>query len=85
MQKVEYMSEEAKSRVTHTYSISQNLTHIPVSSRSLKHTCMLQFVLPRVHVIVRIYLSRTVNPNSSCIHSPPAASSLVAVARMRIP
>jgi len=72
-----------KSRVAHMHSVSQNLshTHTPVTWHPLKQTCMLQFVHPRVHVMLRIYLSRKANPNSSCIHSPAAASSLVAVAR----
>ena len=74
-----------KSRVAHMHSVSQNLTHThthtPVTWRPLKQTCMLQFVHPRVHVMLHIYLRRKANPNSSCIHSPPAASSLVAVAR----
>ncbi len=70
-----------KSRVAHTHSVSQNLSHTPVTWHPLKQTHMLQFVHPRVHVMLRIYLSRKANPNSSCIHSPPAASSLVTVAR----
>ena len=48
-----------KSRVAHTHSISQNLshTHTLVTWRPLKQTRMLQFVHPRVNVMLRIYLS----------------------------
>ena len=66
---------------TRTLSLRISHTHTPVTWHPLKQTHMLQFVHPRVHVMLRIYLSRKANPNSSCIHSPPAASSLVAVAR----
>ena len=75
-----------KSRVADVYSVSQNHTHThththtPVTWCPLKQTRMLQFVHPRVHVMLHIYLSRTANPNSRCVHFPPTASSLVAVA-----